>query len=107
MKFCSKCGKQLMDEAVICPGCGCAQPTTNAPASTAGPVQSGAMPGETSGLATCAMVFAFLMPIVGLILGIIGCNKYKTPAFQKKCKNALIISGVWLAIGFALTAAGL
>ena len=24
MKFCSKCGKELMDEAVICPGCGCA-----------------------------------------------------------------------------------
>ncbi len=23
MKFCSKCGKQLMDESVICPGCGC------------------------------------------------------------------------------------
>lgn len=36
MKFCSHCGKQLFDEAVICPGCGCsaaapivtAQPTT-------------------------------------------------------------------------------
>lgn len=24
MKFCQKCGKELMDEAVICPGCGCA-----------------------------------------------------------------------------------
>lgn len=24
MKFCSKCGKELMDEAVICTGCGCA-----------------------------------------------------------------------------------
>ena len=23
MKFCSKCGKEIMDEAVICPGCGC------------------------------------------------------------------------------------
>ena len=23
MKFCSHCGKELMDEAVICPGCGC------------------------------------------------------------------------------------
>ena len=23
MKYCSRCGKQLMDEAVICPGCGC------------------------------------------------------------------------------------
>ena len=24
MKFCSKCGKEIMDEAVVCPGCGCA-----------------------------------------------------------------------------------
>lgn len=23
MKFCSKCGKELLDKAVICPGCGC------------------------------------------------------------------------------------
>jgi len=23
MKFCSKCGKELLDEAVICPNCGC------------------------------------------------------------------------------------
>ncbi|MBQ2933385.1 MAG: zinc-ribbon domain-containing protein [Clostridia bacterium] len=24
MKFCTHCGKELLDEAVICPGCGCA-----------------------------------------------------------------------------------
>lgn len=24
MKFCSKCGKELFDEAVVCPKCGCA-----------------------------------------------------------------------------------
>lgn len=24
MKFCSKCGNQLVDEAVVCPNCGCA-----------------------------------------------------------------------------------
>ena len=23
MKFCAKCGKEIMDEAVICPNCGC------------------------------------------------------------------------------------
>ena len=36
MKFCTHCGKEIMDEAVICPGCGCStvatppvtQPTT-------------------------------------------------------------------------------
>ena len=30
MKYCTKCGKQLFDEAVICPGCGC--PTGTVPA---------------------------------------------------------------------------
>ena len=24
MKFCQKCGKEIMDEAVVCPSCGCA-----------------------------------------------------------------------------------
>ena len=24
MKYCSKCGKEIMDEAVVCPNCGCA-----------------------------------------------------------------------------------
>lgn len=24
MKFCEKCGKEIMDEAVVCPNCGCA-----------------------------------------------------------------------------------
>ena len=24
MKYCTKCGKELLDEAVVCPGCGCA-----------------------------------------------------------------------------------
>ena len=24
MKFCEKCGKEIAEEAVICPGCGCA-----------------------------------------------------------------------------------
>ena len=24
MQFCSKCGKEIMDEAEVCPNCGCA-----------------------------------------------------------------------------------
>ena len=30
MKYCTHCGKQLFDEAVVCPGCGCpAEPLNN------------------------------------------------------------------------------
>ena len=32
MKFCTHCGKELFDEAVICPGCGCAVGTASVPA---------------------------------------------------------------------------
>ena len=24
MKFCSKCGKEILEEAIVCPNCGCA-----------------------------------------------------------------------------------
>lgn len=34
MKYCAKCGKELFDEAVICPGCGCA--TGTVPVQTVG-----------------------------------------------------------------------
>lgn len=30
MKYCTHCGKELMDEAVVCPGCGCAVGGKNA-----------------------------------------------------------------------------
>lgn len=29
MKYCSHCGRKLLDEAVICPGCGCAAAANN------------------------------------------------------------------------------
>ena len=32
--FCSKCGKEIMDEAVICPNCGCATNNYNQSSST-------------------------------------------------------------------------
>ena len=41
MKYCSKCGKEIMDEAIICPGCGekCNEQGASNPAS----VQQGNM----------------------------------------------------------------
>lgn len=43
MKFCSHCGKELFDDAVMCPGCGCmvaAAPAQPAPPVQAAPVQA-------------------------------------------------------------------
>ena len=47
MKFCEKCGKELVDEAVFCPCCGCA-------------VASKKANGGNDGLATAAKVFLIL-----------------------------------------------
>ncbi len=95
--FCTKCGKEIHDEAVVCPFCGCAtnnqMPMQSVQTAPYMPYvdNSGAAP-ETSGLATAALVFAFLMPIVGLILGIIGTVKYKTQSLKNKCIAAIPVS---------------
>lgn len=46
MKFCSKCGTQLVDEAVVCTACGCAVQGGAAPTQplTAEPVQEPSVP---------------------------------------------------------------
>lgn len=88
--FCTKCGNEIFEEALICPKCGCA--TANMEAQT----------GETSALATCGIVFAVLMPIVGLILGIIGTVKYKNEAYKKKSISAIVLSIALWAIYFSI-----
>ena len=90
MKFCSKCGKELLDEAVICPGCGC---------SVATPEATEAVVPKTEGaaLAVVAFVFSFLIPIVGLICGIVGAAKYKTSGLRGLSVAAIVISIiVWI-----------
>ena len=89
MKYCQKCGKELMDEAVICPGCGCAV------AAEAYKMQR--YTEENSGIATAAMIFAFISPLVGIILGIIGVSKYTVPEYRQRSINAI---GVSLAVFF-------
>lgn len=90
MKYCSKCGHPLKDEAIICVSCGC----------QVADIHTGRYnryQEEKSTLATCAMVFAFLSPIVGFILGVIGVTKYSDFEFKQRSKNAIIISiVVWL-----------
>ena len=68
MKYCSKCGKEIMDEAVICPGCGCAQennvPGNNAPQIKTALSNLGREASSNFGWS----VLGFFIPIVGLIL---------------------------------------
>ena len=123
--YCSNCGKEIEGGASFCPYCG-------SPAGNSTPVQNvnydgtqqppanqpyydyqnqmngfgyDSAPPESSGTATGALVCAFLIPIVGLILGIIGTVKYSDAKLKRRCIIAIIISiAVW-ALGTYLYSA--
>ncbi len=75
--FCKKCGKEIMDEAVICVHCGCStQEKTAELANNDAP---------NTGMA----VLGFFIPIVGLIIWLI--NRDTKPLMAKSAgKGALI-----------------
>ncbi len=82
--FCSKCGKELLDEAVVCTNCGCAVNGANSMANAAA--------GEdipNGGL----NVLSFFIPIVGLVLYCV--MQSKTP---RKAKQI----GIFALVGFLI-----
>ncbi len=101
MKYCSKCGKEIMDDAVICIHCGCST-NSNAGFTPQNPIIQNKAPEETKTLATCALVFSFLMPLIGLILGIVGACKYETPEYKSSSVSAIFISIVVWIISFVI-----
>lgn len=92
MKFCSKCGTQLVDEAVICIGCGC--PVTPGPAV---PVQTSVAVSEEkeSGLTTAAKVFMILGTIVMgfYLIPLAWCIPMTVSYFNKVKRNQPIGTG--------------
>lgn len=74
MKFCTKCGKEIMDEAVVCPNCGCTQ---NAPK---------ANDSSSFGFA----LLGFCIPLVGLILYLVW--KDSSPLKAKSAGKGALIS---------------
>lgn len=67
MKFCTKCGNELMDEAVICPKCGCIYNNQN--------LVNNSETDTANGVAIVGFIFSFLLPIVGFICGLFGLSK--------------------------------
>ena len=95
---CPNCGLELHPQAVICPRCGY-QPAANG-AFYQGGYQQYQQPyqRESNGLAIAALICAFLVPLVGLILGIVGLSKFKTPSYRKMCIWAVVLAPiVWVA----------
>ena len=79
IKYCSQCGKELVDEAVVCPNCGCA---VQAPVSQ-----------QEDKPSTGLNILAFLFPVIGLILFL--CFQKTTPVRAKAI-------GKWALIGFVV-----
>ena len=91
MKYCSHCGKEILDEAVVCTGCGCS-------------VSKGTSNTDLDIPNTGLNVVSFLLPIVGLILYIIFHEKApsKASAIGKWALIGLIVGVVLQGIGLGL-----
>lgn len=84
MKFCSHCGKEIVDDAVVCPNCGCAVAPTP----------------HVEDIPNAGLnVLSFLFPIVGLILFII--YNEKTPIKAKAIGKCALI-GFGIGVFFAI-----
>lgn len=99
MIYCNECGKEISDKADKCPHCGCPMNANNATAQSNTPKSK---EGKISGLSIAALIFSILgcTFIIGVILAIIDlCIKDRR---KKTCSIiALVISGIWIAIGAA------
>lgn len=76
MKYCAKCGKELMEDAVICVGCGCPVESAAAPVQskqTAPAEQTQKKAGSGSIVfGIIGILGAFLFALIGHIASIIG-----------------------------------
>ncbi len=78
MKYCTRCGRALHYDAVVCPNCGCAVGRT-------------IVRNETNGMAIAGFILSFFIPLLGFIFGIIGLHKAKEVDTGKGLSVAAII----------------
>lgn len=98
--YCSRCGKQIADEAVVCIGCGC-------PVQPVKPVSTFTMTtGDdkwTSGAMTGLVIGSIFVPLLGIILGVIYLSNSSTsPERKKQAMTLLIVAGAVMAFWFVL-----
>lgn len=115
MKYCTHCGKEVVDEAIICPNCGCSvqygNTASNLNKGSAGySQQRPAQPNQSynadldsySSMCVVGFVFAFLSPLIGLILSIVAFNDAKKTGSGKTLslsRAGIIVSAVLLGLG--------
>lgn len=85
MKFCSKCGKEILDEAVVCPHCGCSVTPVEQPQE------------DVVSVGFC--VLSAFIPLFGLIYWAVMHSK--TPKRAKACGiTALVVWGVGIVLSW-------
>lgn len=100
MKFCQHCGNEVLDDAVICPKCGCS--VNNGNQNQAQP--QGQVPPNMdsySGMSIAGFILSFLGGLLGLILSIVAYNDAKKTGSQKSmtlAKAGIIISAVMMGL---------
>ncbi len=67
--FCRTCGKEVNDNAIVCPNCGCLIDETSV-------IKSEEKP-QKNGMAVAGFVCSFFMPILGWVFGGIGLSRAK------------------------------
>ena len=87
MKYCSKCGAEIHDEAVICPKCGCAVAPSNGSLS------------EKSWIATVLLCF---------FLGAIGVHRFYVGRIGSGIAMILTLGGlgIWTLVDFIVILCG-
>lgn len=71
MVYCRGCGKEIHDSATTCPHCGAVQ---RVPAAADAPT-SGTGTGMSTGLLVAGYICALLLPVGGVVIGIIALTK--------------------------------
>lgn len=82
MKYCAKCGKEIMDEAVICPNCGCTPEETKIVQ-----LQEVAVPKKAKTASVLGILSILLLAPLG-IPAIILANQSKSETNGVMCKQA-------------------
>ena len=84
MKFCSKCGQEVNEEAVICIHCGCSVETATPEATPQKKLNVFALVGFIVSLASLLIDFGGIVGLVGLIFSSIALRQLKTDGKKGK-----------------------
>lgn len=101
MKYCSKCGAELLDEAVVCPKCGCETEYGIDQKEKAKQIEdsNGA---KTFGI--LSLIFGALGGALGLIFGIVCIKKDKTGKYKPMGIIGIVLFAIWVVIISAMGA---